>query len=224
MPQTRKGPARVLGGAEDFLMILVRLRTGMPVKEVARNFGVTMSYFSKTFSKWILFLQKALRQMTRFPSFREVQRNMPKHFREFPDTRIVIDGTEIRIQTPSSMHAQKQTFSSYKHGNTLKVLMRATPDGYICFVSEAWGGSASDREMVIRSNLMGLLERGDVIMIDKGFKIFDLLPDGVKAHMPPFNRPSQGQMSNDDVSRTRMVASARVHIERVIRRVRVPHT
>ncbi|KAH7937318.1 hypothetical protein HPB49_010696 [Dermacentor silvarum] len=50
MPQVTRGPSRALRGAEEFLMVLVRLRTGMPVKEVARNFGITVSSFSKIFS------------------------------------------------------------------------------------------------------------------------------------------------------------------------------
>lgn len=94
MPQVTRGPSRALRGAEEFLMVLVRLRTGMPVKEVARNFGITVSSFSKIFSKWILFLQKALRKVTRFPSLSEVRRNLPRHFSEFDDTHIVIDCTE----------------------------------------------------------------------------------------------------------------------------------
>lgn len=63
MLQVTRGPSRALRGAEEFLMVLVRLRTGMPVKEVARNFGITVSSFSKIFSKWILFLQKALQKI-----------------------------------------------------------------------------------------------------------------------------------------------------------------
>ncbi|KAH9366783.1 hypothetical protein HPB48_014473 [Haemaphysalis longicornis] len=223
MPRPIKGPEPKLSHAEEFLMVLVRLRTGLPIKELARNFGMTMSHCSKTFSKWVLYMQAALKSMTRFPTLAEVQRNLPHHFKGFEDTRVVIDCTEIKIQKPSAMEAQKHTFSPYKHDNTQKVLIGATPDGYICFVSRAWGGSQSDREMVIKSDLLSLLNPGDAIMMDKGFKIFDVLPAGVKVHMPPFNRPSQGQMSAADVLKTRQIARARVHIERVIRRIKEYH-
>ncbi|XP_077537119.1 uncharacterized protein LOC144149430 [Haemaphysalis longicornis] len=223
MPRSRKGPEPILDCKEQFFLVLVRLRTGMPLQEVARNFGVTVSLCSKLFSKWIVYLQKALRQMTRFPSLKQVQKQLPHHFREFPDTRIVIDGTEVKIQTPSSMEAQKLTYSPYKHANTIKFLVGATPDGYVSFVSKVWGGSVSDRQMVIESGLLSLLEPGDAIMMDKGFTIFDVLPDGVKGYMPPFNKPSQGQMTANNVIKTRKIARARVHIERVIRRIKEFH-
>ncbi|XP_042149189.1 uncharacterized protein LOC121837601 [Ixodes scapularis] len=223
MVKTKKGPEPAQTLIEEFFMVLVRLRTGMPVREVARNFSLSISQFSKIFSKWILFLQKALAEITRFPTLAEVAEHQPRCFRDFPDTRLVIDGTEIRIQTPSSMDAQRQTFSPYKHGNTMKVLVGATPNGYVSFVSKAWGGSVSDRDMVLECGLFALLEPGDAVMMDKGFKVFDLLPAGVKAYMPSFNKPSEGQMSKMNVTKTRKIASARVHIERVIRRIKEYH-
>lgn len=101
MFHSRKGPEPILDCKEQFFLVLVRLRTGMPLQEVARNFGVTVSHCSKLFSKWVLYLLKALRQMTRFSSLKQVQRHLPDHFREFSDTQIVIDGTEIKIQMPA---------------------------------------------------------------------------------------------------------------------------
>lgn len=60
-------------------------------------------------------------------------------------------------------------------------------------------------------------------MVDKGFKVDDLLPPGVVLHMPPFRIPGKAQMSAKDVEATRHVASSRVHIERVIRRIKEFH-
>lgn len=51
--------------------------------------------------------------------------------------------------------------------------------------------------MVVETGLLSLLEPGDAIMTDKGFTIFDVLPDGVKRYMPPFNKSAQGQIVNN---------------------------
>lgn len=101
---------------------------------------------------------------------------MPESFRLFPDTRIVLDCTEVRIQKPSMMSAQRQTFSSYKHYNTFKALVGVTPDGYVSFLPDLWGGHVSDTEIVETSGLLQLLQPGDGVMADKGFRLEGLLP------------------------------------------------
>ena len=48
------------------------------------------------------------------------------------------------------------------------------------------GGNASDKQVVKESRLLGLLEKGDSVMADKGFLIQDLLdPLGVTLNIPP---------------------------------------
>ncbi|CAN7937333.1 unnamed protein product [Ixodes hexagonus] len=217
-----KGRPREMELIEEFFMVLVRLRTGMAGKEMARNFGVSEGTLSKVFTTWMNFLQRELKALTRFPSLHEVQENLPHAFRNFPNTRVVLDGTEVRIQRPSSLVAQRQTFSPYKHFNTYKAVIGCTPDGYISHVSDLWGGSVSDRLIVEQSGLMGLLEPGDAIMVDKGFRLNDL-PPGVQVHIPAFRKPQEPQMSEEDVAHTRQVASARVIVERVIGRVKQFH-
>lgn len=56
---------------------------------------------------------------------------MPDYFRDFEDTHLVNDCTEIKIQKPSGT----RTYSSpYKHSTTERFI-QASPDGYISFVS-----------------------------------------------------------------------------------------
>lgn len=217
-----KGRPRQMELLDEFFMVCVRLRTGMSGKEIARNFGISEGQVSKVFTTWINFLQRGLKKLTRFPSLREIRENLPHAFRNFPDTRVVLDGTEVRIQRPSSLAAQRQTFSTYKHFNTYKAVIGCTPHGYISHVSDLWGGSVSDHMIVEQSGLLELLEPGDAIMVDKGFRLNDL-PPGVRVHIPAFRKPQEPQMSEEDVSHTRQVASARVIVERVIGRVKQFH-
>ena len=140
---------------------------------------------------------------------------MPSQFRlKYPDTRVIIDCTEIFTETPSSLPVQAAVYSHYKHHHTLKGLIGISPSGVVTFISDLYGGSTSDREITRQSCLLHLLEPGDAVMADKGFDIrYELMLVGAKLNIPPFVR-KHAQMSVKDVVKTRQIASLRIHVER----------
>ena len=99
---------------------------------------------------------------------------MPEVFkRDYPTTRIIIDATELYIEISSIPEIQQMTFSRYKNHNTYKALFGISLSGVVTFTSDLFPGSISDKEIVRRSGLLGLLEVGDTIMADRGFDIED---------------------------------------------------
>ena len=67
----------------------------------------------------------------------------------------------------------------------MKALVGASPGGLFTYVSPAYGGLTSDRQIVERSGLNALLDPGDKIMADKGFNVEDLiLPYRVTLNIP----------------------------------------
>jgi len=74
---------------------------------------------------------------------------------------------------PNDLTARAQTYSSYKSHNTVKVLLRITPQGTILFASEPWGGRTSDVYLTENCGLLKNLIPGDVDMADRGFTIKD---------------------------------------------------
>lgn len=79
----------------------------------------------------------------------------------------------------------------------------------------------SDSELVEKSGLVDLLQPGDAVMVDKGFRLDAVLPPTTTVHMPPFTKGAQ--LSCAQVIKTRKIASARIHVERVIRRIKEFH-
>ncbi|XP_072145158.1 uncharacterized protein [Dermacentor andersoni] len=163
--------------AAEFFKVLVRLKTGMAGREPAHNFLMSPNQVSRIFATWINFLVLELEQLTKFPTREAIAQHLPKSFKGFENTRLVLDATEVRIQRPSSLHAQRQTFSTYKPYNTYQVLIGCTPDGYISYASRLWGGSVSDKA-ILQSSGLDRLQPGHDIMVDKGF-IFSYLPQGI---------------------------------------------
>lgn len=165
-------------------------------------------------------MYRRFREVTIWPSQKLVRDNLPDCFKEkYANTRIIIDCTEIFIQRPSSATAQQLTYSTYKSHNTAKALIGITPNCFISFLPDLQPGRLSDKEIVIRSGLVDLLEPGDIVMADRGFTIEDLLNDSVDLNIPPFLH-DKTQFAPDEVAVTRSIASVRIHVERVIGRVR----
>lgn len=138
---------------------------------------------------------------------------------------VIVDCTEIKLQKPSSLTAQSQSYSDYKATNTLKSLVAVDPRGSLLFSSCLFSGSISDKDIFEQSgfkemlqNLVmhGHLNEGDGVMADKGFNIQKDVEDcRLKLNIPPFAQ-SGSQMSQGDVLLTKKIAAHRVHVERTI--------
>ena len=114
---------------------------------------------------------------------------MPQSFKDkYPKTRVIIDGTEIKCQTPTSLVLHSETYSLYKSHTTFKGLIGIAPSRHITFISQFHASSISDRELTVRSGLLNLpFSQGDVVMADKEFAISDLCePTDVGLNIPPF--------------------------------------
>ncbi len=142
---------------------------------------------------------------------------MPKEFQDYPDTQEVIDCTELRCQTPSSLLLQSEVFSSYKSHCTFKGLIDMSPHGAVTFVSSLYAGSISDKELLKQSGIVSLLKPDMAIMVDKGFLVDGCVPS--KVYRPAYLSKRE-QMSADEVKKTQSIARLSVHVERLIRRVK----
>ncbi|CAC5384470.1 unnamed protein product [Mytilus coruscus] len=133
-------------------------------------------------------MSRQWREVKTFPDRDIVRFFNPRDFKtKFPSTRIIIDGTECPVMKPKSPIAQQSTFSTYKNRNTIKLLVGAIPGGLINYVSPAYGGSTSDRQICERSNLSSICDKGDSKMADKGFNVQDLFaPYDVSINIPTF--------------------------------------
>ena len=67
---------------------------------------------------------------------------------KYSSTRVVINGTEFKIEKPANPDVQAKKGSSYKNGNTFKLLVGVTPGGVMSFLSALGGGRIFDKEII----------------------------------------------------------------------------
>lgn len=219
------GRPRKLSPSNQFFLFLCRVRVGLFELDLSYRFKISIGTVSNIVISWSNFLYLRLGSLCIWPSKEKVIENMPESFKQkYPDTRVIIDATEIKMEMPSSLVLKSQTYSNYKSANTLKGLIGISPGGSTTFISQLYTGSISDKEITVRSGFLKLpFEKGDSVMADKGFDIEDLLePLGVKLNLPPFLH-MQDQMSSDDVASTQQIAAERIHVERAINKVKNFH-
>lgn len=209
---------------DELFLFLVRIRLGLFEQQLSHLFNLHISTISRKITTWANYLYFFLGVQPVWPSRERINEYMPQSFKNlYPKTRVVLDCTELNVQTPSSLLLQSQFYSSYKSHTTLKGLVGIAPHGAIIFVSSLFTGSISDREIFRCAGIMDLLEPNDSVMADKGFKIEDILnAKGVHLNLPPF-LSSQGQFDIKQVKQTKSIAKVRIHVERVIRRLKEFH-
>lgn len=88
-------------------------------------------------------------------------------------------------------------------------------------MSKAYGGRCSDAYITVDSGFLDLVQPGDVVMADKGFPGIKSGLEQVQAVlvMPPFLQNSD-QFSEREVTETYNIAQVRIHVERLIQRIK----
>ncbi|XP_022802834.1 uncharacterized protein LOC111340276 [Stylophora pistillata] len=129
---------------------------------------------------------------------------------------VIIVCFEVFIDRPTNLLARAQTFSNYKHHNTVKIIIGFTPQGTVCFVSEAWDDRTSDNYLTEKCGFLENLLPGDMVMADRGFTICDSVGlKQAKLVIPAFTE-GKSQLDPVDAERTRGIANVGINVERVI--------
>ena len=211
---------------QELVMVLIKLRLDVPFQDLAYRINISVPTVSRTFHSWLMTMDIRLSPFVHWPDRESLIRTMPQCFKFSFGTKttVIIDCFEIFIEKPTNLLARAQTFSSYKHHNTIKVLIGITPQGTISYVSEAWGGRTSDKFLTENCGILSRLVPGDMVMADRGFTIHESVAfKRAKLVIPAFTK-GKDQLDPVDVEATRGIACVRIHVERVIGLLRGKYT
>jgi hypothetical protein len=214
---------RKLSHRDEFFLTLMRLRLGILNEDIAERFGISPTTSSNIFTTWIKLISSVLGSALIVWLPREtIRENLPKVFKNagYYKCCVIIDCAEVFIERPKSLLAQASTWSDYKQHNTFKFLVGISPSGFITFLSDCYGGRCSDNFITKDSGFYDLLERDDEVMADRGFQIQEeLLLRFCTLIIPPGAR-LKSQMIASECKKTKKIANLRIHVERVINRMK----
>ena len=158
---------------QQVVLCLMRMRLNIPYQDLSQRLGVPRSTVSRTCLSLLDVMHAKLSPLIHWPDRAEIEETTPMCFRKHYGTKItvIIDCFEVFIERPSNLKARAQTWSTYKHHNTVKYLIGVTPQGSVCFISEGYGGRASDKYVTEQCGFLKHLLHGDTVMADRGFSI-----------------------------------------------------
>ena len=224
--ETGVGRPRSLSPFNCFILTLLRLRRNFDVVHLSFLFNINHTTVSNTIITWINYMYIKLGSIPIWPTMQHVAKCMPKSMKsKFPYVKIIIDCVEFRVETASSLVLHKLFYSDYKSHTTVKCLVGICPGGGFSFISPVFPGSISDKEITVRSGLLkpALWNPGEGLMADRGFTIKDYTDNlNIKLVIPAFLK-GRDQLSEAEVIQSQQIASERIHVERMIQRLKTYH-
>ena len=187
-------------------MTLMKLRLGLLNQDLGYRFEITDGSVSRLFLNMMDILFVWLKPLIKWPSRQVLLDSTPMCFRKHFGRKviIIIDCFELFIDRPKNLLARAQTYSVYKHHNTVKFLIGISPQGVVSFLSKAWGGRTSDKFITEHSGFLLNLLPGDSVSLHYA-----------EVKIPDFTKGKQ-QMPLLEVERSHKIANVRIHVERVI--------
>lgn len=211
-------PNSKLSKFQQLILTLMKLRLNLQFTDLGNRFLCHRTTAARIFDNTIHVLYCRFKNLVVWPERENLQVNMPSCFKNVFGNRttVIIDCFELFIEKPSNLEAAARTWSNYKHHHTVKFLIGISPQGVIMFISNAYGGRASDKFIAENSTFLNNLQPGDLVLADRGFSI----SDSVRIYCAEVQYPSflrgKKQLGAVEIETTRKLASVRIHVERVI--------
>ena len=209
--------------ADQVLLTLMKLRLGSKDLDLAERFNISRTTVRNVFFTFITALHERLCQGIMFtlglPSQQKCNGSLPESSSSFVAARAVIDATEMTQHIPSNLNEQNECYSNYKSRHTVKAVTAVAQNAAIVYTTSLYPGSTSDNAIVEHSNLMSQFSAGDLILADKGFTIFDKLPQGVSLNIPPFLK-GKTHFTKQEADLCFKIGKARIHVERANERIK----
>lgn len=162
---------KLLSVKDRIILTMVKIKQNLSFSAIAVLFGIQRQTCSNYFKNMCPVLAIILKTVIPWPDQELVRCNLPKSFKNYKDTRIILDCAETELEKCKCLKCRILTYSQYKKKHTIKWNLGVTPSGLITEVSAPYGGRASDKRIVNESKVLDRLDFMDGVMVDKGYRI-----------------------------------------------------
>lgn len=207
-----KLPLQTLQPIDEFFLFMVHLALGLEPLDLATLFHIKQFTANEIINTWANFLYLFLGSVGIWMSKDYAKAHLPEEFNKFPDTQVVISCIDVRCQTSSILLEENEMFTDFKPFCILKAMVGMTPNGVVTFVSKLYPKSISNRQLFIQSGIIPLLTSDMAIMVDKSFRVRDLVQ--CKVHHPVF----LSKLQHVTVGRVKP-SRLRLHVEKTMQRL-----
>jgi hypothetical protein len=209
------------------------LRSACSYDFAAYLFNVSPNTVHRYFVTFAFLLDSFLDRQMPMPSIDVVKSVSPSSvgvtFTGSSDAAFLVgDSTCFYMQHSGNPEVHATFWSQYYAGEVLKTHSSCTLLGGVVHVSDAYGGSISDDDILSKCGILQQMEPGMVYLLDRGYlkAIYQASLAGVKVFTPAFlardtvTRKNVAQLTSEQAKSTLDVASPRNVIERVYGRVK----
>ena len=132
-PYLPQASRQLLSPFQMLFLVFLRLGLDLPIQHIAYLFGMRRTTAANYFMDTVSVMHRCLTPLKHWPDRDSLRKRMPQQFVEVCGKRVavIVDCFEVFIERPSNPKARSQTFSHYKHNNTMKYLIGITPQGSI---------------------------------------------------------------------------------------------
>ncbi|XP_038078154.1 uncharacterized protein LOC119745688 isoform X2 [Patiria miniata] len=174
-----------LSAENSLLVFLMKLKLNTPFKHLAAQFSVAPSTLEQVFLLILTTISDLTSDLIQWPQKSVIQSTMPSFIkRSFPNCRLILDCLEIETDAPSHLFTQLRMISRSDSSFKAKALIGLTPNGYICFISQLFGGSISYPQLSEENSLKNLLDSGDEVLSLKPDRHLSSI-HGIRVHNQP---------------------------------------
>lgn len=206
---------------QEFLLTIMRLRLGLLTSDLANRFKISNSFPSPVFTTWVRLMSIELRWLINWPSRNTITRNLPSIFRKYyPNCYVITDCSELFIETLSSLDDTAACWSNYKHHYTVKYLIGITTNGTVSYLSDCYGGRATNVFIVRDSGFLQKLQPRDQVMANRGFKIQDMQALSQCTLGIPPSKHTNVRMTATDIKKYSRIENVRIYVEQAIARMK----